>query len=104
MLFLEANLRHIAAVLKAERPLALLSACLRERSDEENLDSTNRLASTSGEAGFGFAAIEGRWVEDTEREWWVLLVAERTKAPHLLAHARRWTVKFGRNFSIFRRS
>jgi hypothetical protein len=103
MVFRETSLPRLAALLKAELPLALMSACRPGFSDEENLDGTKRLAFGGRDLGFGFAAIEGHWVESMEREWWVLMIAERERAAHLLGHARRWAVRFGQEFSIFRR-
>jgi hypothetical protein len=104
MLFLESNLRQITAALKTGRPLTLISACCWNRSDQENLDNTELVASSGRDAGFNFAAIEGHWTESAAREWWLMMIAERNRASHLLGHARRWTKRLGRDFSIFRRS
>jgi hypothetical protein len=102
MLLLETTLTHVVAALESDRPLAIISADRPDRTDQESLEHTKRLAADARDAGFSFQVIEGRWSPSGARAWFVLVVADVNTAANLLGHCRKWMKEFEQDWFLLR--
>jgi hypothetical protein len=102
VLLLETTLTHIVTVLESDRPIAIVSAGWPDRTHQENLERSKRLAAVSRDAGFSFHVVEGSWSTSEARQWVVLIVGDVNTAAHLLGQCRKWMKEFEQDWFLFR--
>jgi hypothetical protein len=100
LLLLETSLTHVVTVFESDRPLAIVSACWRDRTNKENLERNKRLAAAARDTGFGFYVIQGHWAGSPSRQWLVVVVADANRSSHLLGHCRMWAKEFDQYCSV----